>query len=48
MGLHMVLSMLEYVEGKGSTYVELCQMIRSYISRTTRGQKFWKRSRSDG
>ena len=32
MGLHMVLSMLEYVEGKGSTYVELCQMMRSYIA----------------
>ncbi|KAI0283263.1 hypothetical protein BC826DRAFT_973785 [Russula brevipes] len=30
-GLHMVLSMLEYVEGKGSAYVELCQMMRSYI-----------------
>jgi len=31
-GLHMVLSMLEYVEGKGSAYVELCQMMRSYIA----------------
>ena len=31
-GLHMVLSMLEYVERKGSTYVELCQMMRSYIA----------------
>lgn len=31
-GLHMVLFLLDFVEAKDSKYVELCQMMRSYIA----------------
>lgn len=31
-GLHMVLFLLDYVESKDSMYLELCQMMRSYIA----------------
>ena len=31
-GLHMVLFLLDFVEAKDGNYVELCQMMRSYIA----------------